>query len=72
MSVVVIAGAGAGVGRACVRAFARAGYDVGLISRDDDRLEAAAAEVRATGRRALELPLDVTDADAVEAAAERA
>jgi short-subunit dehydrogenase len=71
MSVVVITGAGAGIGRATARAFAARGYDVGLISRDADRLEAAADEVRAAGRRALVLPLDVADAGAVEAAAER-
>ena len=70
--VVVITGAGAGVGRACVRIFAQAGYDIGLISRDKDRLEAAAAEVRAAGQRAMVLPADVADADAIDAAADRA
>jgi short-subunit dehydrogenase len=71
VSVVVITGAGAGIGRATARAFAARGYDVGLISRDADRLEDAAGEVRAAGRRALVLPLDVADVEAVEAAAER-
>jgi NADP-dependent 3-hydroxy acid dehydrogenase YdfG len=71
MSVVVITGAGAGVGRATAREFARHGYDVGLIARDADRLEAAAAEIQALGRRALVLSLDVADAQAVEAAADR-
>jgi short-subunit dehydrogenase len=71
MSVVVITGAGAGIGRATARAFAARGYDVALISRDSDRLEAAASEVRAAGRRALVLPLDVADAGAVESAADR-
>lgn len=71
MGVVVITGAGAGVGRACARAFARHGHDVALIARGGDRLEAAAEEVRELGRRALVLPLDVADADAVEAAADR-
>jgi NADP-dependent 3-hydroxy acid dehydrogenase YdfG len=71
VSVVVITGAGAGIGRASARAFAARGYDVALISRDADRLEAAADEVRAAGRRALVLPLDVADAGAVEAAAEQ-
>jgi short-subunit dehydrogenase len=71
MSVVVITGASAGIGRASVRAFAERGYDVGLIARDSDRLEAAADEVRAAGHRALAVPLDVADAAAVDEAAAR-
>ena len=70
--VVVITGAGAGVGRATVEEFARQGYDVALLSRDKDRLERAASEVRQHGVRALPIPTDVADADAVEAAASRA
>jgi short-subunit dehydrogenase len=69
--VVVITGAGAGVGRATVREFARNGCDVALLSRDPDRLEAAAAEARAYGVRALPIPTDVADAAAVDAAATR-
>ena len=69
--VVVITGAGAGVGRATVEEFARQGYDVGLLSRDSDRLERAAAAVRSHGVRALPIPTDVADAGAVEAAAAR-
>lgn len=69
--VVVVTGAGAGVGRATARAFAQAGYDVGLIGRDEHRLEAAAAEVRAHGRRACVAVADVADAPAVEAAADK-
>ena len=67
--VVVITGAGAGVGRATAIEFARNGCDVGLLSRDPDRLEAAAAEARSFGVRALPIPTDVADAAAVEAAA---
>ncbi|MFL5757636.1 MAG: SDR family oxidoreductase [Chloroflexota bacterium] len=69
--IVVITGASAGVGRAAARAFAQEGWDVGLIARGEAGLEAAAEEVRAHGRRALVLPLDVADSEAVEAAAER-
>ncbi|MGI4800992.1 MAG: SDR family oxidoreductase [Janthinobacterium lividum] len=67
--IAVITGAGAGVGRAAVEEFARNGYDVALLSRDSDRLEQAAADIRRYGVRALPIPTDVADADAVEAAA---
>ena len=69
--IVVITGAGAGVGRATVAEFARHGCDVALLSRDPDRLAEAAVEARRLGVRALPIPTDVADADAVEAAATR-
>ena len=71
MPVVVITGASAVVGRATVRAFAERGYDVALIARGQAGLSGAAADVRRAGRRCLMLPLDVSDAEAVEAAAAR-
>ena len=68
--VVVITGAGAGVGRACADEFARHGYDVALLSREPDRLQRAASEIRtAYNVKTLALPTDVADAAAVEAAA---
>src|SRR5487761_324287 len=69
--IVVITGAGAGVGRAAATQFARGGCDVALLSRDPDRLEHAAEELRHFGVRALPIPTDVADAEAVEAAADR-
>jgi NADP-dependent 3-hydroxy acid dehydrogenase YdfG len=68
-SVVVITGAGSGVGRATARAFASMGAAVGLLARGEDSLEAAAKEVHGAGGRALVVPTDVTDAAAVERAA---
>jgi len=69
--IVVVTGASAGVGRAAARLFAADGYDVALIARGRTGLEAAAREVEAEGQRALVLAIDVADAEAVEAAAER-
>jgi NAD(P)-dependent dehydrogenase (short-subunit alcohol dehydrogenase family) len=68
--VVVVTGASAGLGRAIVERFARDGSSIALIARGAERLEQARAEVEALGGRALVLPLDVADADAVEGAAE--
>jgi NADP-dependent 3-hydroxy acid dehydrogenase YdfG len=69
--IVVITGASAGVGRATAVAFARRGYNVGLIARGHDGLEGARHDVEAAGGRALVLPVDVADADSVFAAAEQ-
>jgi len=68
---VVITGASAGVGRACARRFAGDGFDVALIARGEAGLEGARRDVEAAGRRALVLPVDVSDNAAVEAAAAR-
>jgi NAD(P)-dependent dehydrogenase (short-subunit alcohol dehydrogenase family) len=67
--VVVITGASAGVGRAAAREFGRHGAAVGLIARNRERLETAKKEIESSGGKALVVPLDVADADAVENAA---
>lgn len=69
--VVVVTGGTAGVGRATVREFAKAGHDVAILARGQDRIETAVAEVEAMGRRALGISVDVADGGAVEAAADR-
>ena len=71
MRVVAITGASAGIGRATARAFARRGDAVALMAREPARLETAAREIERDGGRALAVPLDVADAAAVAAAAER-
>jgi NAD(P)-dependent dehydrogenase (short-subunit alcohol dehydrogenase family) len=69
---VVITGATNGIGRATVRRFAGPGVNVGLLARGDDGLRATRDEVERAGGRALMLPADVADAEAVDAAAEAA
>lgn len=69
--VVWITGASAGLGRALALAYADAGADVAVSARRVDRLESLAAEIEQRGRRALALPCDVLDPEAIEAAAER-
>ena len=69
---VVITGASAGVGRATARAFARRGWNIALIARGSEGLEATRAEVEQDGGAALALAADVADADAVFRAAGQA
>jgi NAD(P)-dependent dehydrogenase (short-subunit alcohol dehydrogenase family) len=66
--VVWITGAGSGIGRALALEFARRGADVALSGRRRDRLVEVGDEVRALGRRALEVPLDVSGDGACETA----
>lgn len=69
--VVVVTGAGAGIGRAIALAFAKEGAQVGLMARNEQRLREAKNEIERQGVKAVVLPLDVADADAVERAAEK-
>jgi NAD(P)-dependent dehydrogenase (short-subunit alcohol dehydrogenase family) len=69
--VVMVTGASAGLGRAIAHAFAKRGARIGLIARNDDALQACSEEVRQLGGEALVLPLDVSDAAAVDQAATR-
>src|SRR5437867_1567124 len=69
--VVVITGASAGVGRATAQRFAKEGARIGLIARGIDGLEGARIDVEKLGGKALVIPVDVADADKVEAAAAR-
>ena len=69
--VAVVTGGTAGVGRATVRQFAAHGYDVAVLARGKAGLDGAVADVRQAGGQAIGLATDVSDHDAVDAAANR-
>ena len=69
--VVVVTGGSAGIGRAAVREFARAGYDVAVLARGQAGLDGAVADVEELGGTGLGLSVDVSDIDAVESATDR-
>jgi NAD(P)-dependent dehydrogenase (short-subunit alcohol dehydrogenase family) len=68
--VAVVTGASAGVGRAVARRFGELGWDVGLLARGPDGLDAAVDEIVAAGGRALAVPTDVSNPEEVERAAD--
>jgi len=69
--VVVVTGSSSGVGRAIAQAFGKRGAHVALLARGEDGLNGAKQEVESFGGRALAIPTDVSDHEAVEAAAVR-
>ena len=69
--VVAVTGASAGLGRAIAREFGRRGDRVGLIARTPEDLADACEEVETAGGQAVALPADVSDPQAVHAAADR-
>lgn len=69
--VAVVTGAGRGIGRAIALKLAAAGADVVCVSRTAENSEKVAAEVRALGRKAWAVALDVANAAEVEAACEK-
>ena len=67
--VAVVTGASGGIGSAGALALAEAGADIALIGRNRSKLDAAAEQVKAAGRRVLVVEAEVTDEAAVNAAA---
>ena len=71
--VALVTGSARGIGKGCVVELARCGADVVINDRDHlDRAGQLAAEVRGLGRRALVVPMDVTDRKACAAVVDRA
>jgi NAD(P)-dependent dehydrogenase (short-subunit alcohol dehydrogenase family) len=66
--VAVVVGGTSGIGLVLARGLAEAGADVVPAARRRERVESAAAEVEALGRRSLRVTADVTDRASLEAA----
>jgi NAD(P)-dependent dehydrogenase (short-subunit alcohol dehydrogenase family) len=66
--VALVTGAAKGIGKACALALAQAGADIILGLRLKDHEEALASEIRALGRQALPVQMDVSKLDEIEAA----
>ena len=67
--VTLVSGGARGIGRATALALARAGSAVAVGDVREEQAAEVAAEVEAAGGKALAVAMDVTDADAVGAAA---
>lgn len=63
----LITGASSGIGKATALAFAKAGIDVALVSRSQDKLEAVATAARDAGVQAKAYALDLANVEQVEA-----
>jgi 7-alpha-hydroxysteroid dehydrogenase len=65
--VAIITGAGRGIGAQTAKTYAEAGADVVLAARTKEQLDEVAEVVRGFGRRALVIPCDANDNEALEA-----
>ena len=64
--VAIITGAGSGIGKATALAFLNDDYQVAFAGRRKEALESAIAEAGVAASRAIAVPTDVSDADAVK------
>lgn len=69
--VAVVTGGGRGIGEGIARSLASAGAAIAVAARRVDEIEAVAASIRASGGRAIAVPTDVTDPEALENLARR-
>jgi NAD(P)-dependent dehydrogenase (short-subunit alcohol dehydrogenase family) len=70
--VAIVSGIGPGMGRDVSLALAREGADLALAPRTPGKIAEVAAEVRAAGRRVIEVPTDITNAADCQRLVERA
>jgi NAD(P)-dependent dehydrogenase (short-subunit alcohol dehydrogenase family) len=69
--VAAVVGVGPGLGAAVARRFTREGFAAALLARSEEKLRSVEREIAQAGGRALSVPADATNADAVAAAFRR-
>src|SRR5262245_1476770 len=69
--IALVTGGSQGIGRATALALAHCGADVAVMARSLDKCETVADEIRATGRGALAVKGDLSDAIEIKAAVEK-
>src|SRR4029077_14842209 len=70
--VAIVTGTSRGLGQTFARALAKAGADLVLTSRNRDHLLPFEAEIKALGRKAISLALDVRDLPSIQQMAKNA
>ena len=70
--VAIVTGAGRGIGAASALALAEAGADLVLTARTEEQLQMVAKQIEGMGRRAVVVPMDVNDTDALAGLVEAA
>lgn len=69
--VVIVTGAGRGIGRSIALTLAQHGASVSLAARTAEQIQAVQAEIETLGGEAISIPTDVSDEDSVKALVQR-
>lgn len=69
--IALVTGGSQGIGRAAALALAELGADVAIMARSAEKCEAVAEEIRASGRRALAVPGDMSNPEEIKSVVER-
>ena len=69
--IAIVTGGNGGIGLGIARGLADAGADIAIVGRNQAKSDAAVADIKARGARAISVATDVSDKDAVSSMVER-